>query len=77
MARHLGPDAARTLTQGLTQLVLSSGTHGPAGAVPTAAAAGFMAGGGGVDVQDDGDGVSVESILRQRATHAARSVPRQ
>lgn len=75
MTRHLSPAAAKTLTQGLTQLVLAAGTEGPAGRVTAAAAAGFVAATSGLDEAVVKDGyVSVEDLLQLRAKHAATTI---
>ncbi|WIA34442.1 hypothetical protein OEZ86_012776 [Tetradesmus obliquus] len=79
MLRHLGPEAAKLLTQGLAQLVAAAGAAGPAGHVTAeaaAAAGGWGGEGGGADMAVGGGLVAVEAVLQQRARAAAALMPR-
>ncbi|KAF6256366.1 hypothetical protein COO60DRAFT_1640786 [Scenedesmus sp. NREL 46B-D3] len=77
MARHLGPDAARLLTQGLSQIVAAAGEQGPAGLMTAEAAAAFGAAGGAGDAAAAaGSVVAVECVLQRRAEAAAVLMPK-
>uniref|UniRef100_A0A383WAD7 Uncharacterized protein n=1 Tax=Tetradesmus obliquus TaxID=3088 RepID=A0A383WAD7_TETOB len=79
MLRHLGPEAAKLLTQGLAQLVAAAGAAGPAGHVTAEAAAAAGGGGGeggGADMAVGGGLVAIEAVLQQRARAAAALMPR-
>jgi hypothetical protein len=77
MARHLGPDAAKLLTQGLSQLVAAAGAAGPAGCM-TAEAAAAVGGSGAVGSTGVavGGAVAVEDVLQRRAEAAAALMPK-